>query len=147
MKLFAEAENFDQAPPNQAISAEGIRQGVREASKVRVDQLGIEYPWVKRALAPLAGLMVPCTVEAIYERWSETNTVKLILTAAADSETGFLPPFPPRARGNQLELLATAMKKIGMLSYRPDGRVDIPDLFRVAAVMLKKGRTAPVRKR
>jgi hypothetical protein len=47
-------------PGNQAISAEGIRDGLHAASKVRVDQLGIEYPWVKRALLPLAGLRVPC---------------------------------------------------------------------------------------
>lgn len=147
IKLFVEAANFDQAPPDQVISAEGIRHGLREASKVRVDQLGIEYPWVKRALAPLAGLMVPCTREAIFERWNETNTVRLILNAAADVETGFLPPFPPRARGDQKILLSIAMERIGLLSGRSDGRVDIPDLFRVAALMLKKGSTTPVRRR
>jgi hypothetical protein len=59
IKLFVEASKFGQAPPQQVISAEGIRAGLREASKVRVDQLGVEYGWVKRALAPLAGIIVP----------------------------------------------------------------------------------------
>ncbi len=146
VKLFVEAAAYDQAPSDQVISAEGIRHGLREASKVRVDQLGIEYPWVKRALAPLAGLMVPCTRDAIFERWDETDTARLITKAASDPENGFLPPFPPRARGERNELLATAMERIGLLADRADGRVDIPDLFRVAALMLKKGSTPPRRR-
>jgi hypothetical protein len=146
IKLFVEAARFGQAPIQQAISAEGIRQGLREASKVRVDQLGIEYKWIKRALAPLAGLVVPCEPERLYLRWEESNTVPLILEAAADVEKGFLPPFPLPAKENQLELLATAMQQINVLSVREDGRLDIPDLFRVAAQMLKKGGIPPQQK-
>jgi hypothetical protein len=146
IKLFVEAAKFRQPPENQVISAEGIRHGLREASKVRVDQLGIEYKWIKRALAPLAGLNIPCTKEALYERWKETNTIKLILEASSDLDTGFLPPFPPNTRKNKMELLATAMAQIGLFSERPDGRIDIPDLFRVAAQMLKKGGTPPVQR-
>ncbi len=147
IKLFVEAAKFGAAPVDQVITADGIRHGLREASKVRVDQLGIEYQWVKRALAPLAGLTVPCTLNAIADRWSETNTIKLILNASANPETGFLPPFPPRSKGDHDELLATAMERIGLFSPRADGRIDIPDLFRVAAMMLKRGGTTPTQKR
>ncbi|ADL55529.1 hypothetical protein [Gallionella capsiferriformans] len=147
IKLFVEAAKFRQAPVGQVISAEGIRQGLREASKVRVDQLGIEYQWVKRALAPLAGLTVPCTLEAIADRWTETNTIKLIMDAAASPDTAFLPPFPPQSKGDNDELLATAMERIGLFSYRADSRIDIPDLFRVAAMMLKRGGTTPTQKK
>ena len=146
LKLFTEAAKFGQVPTQQVITPEGIRHGLREASRVRVDQLGIEYKWVRRALAPLAGVTVPCDREAIYARWKETNTVRLILEAAKDTQTGFLPPFPVLAKGDKLEMLASAMERIGMLSYRDDGRVDIPDLFRVAALMLKKGGTPPKQK-
>lgn len=147
IKLFVEAAKFRQAPTEQVISAEGIRQGLREASKVRVDQLGLEYKWVKRALAPLAGLTVPCTLNAIAGRWTETNTIKLIMDAAANPDTGFLPPFPPGSKGDHDELLASAMERIGLFSSRADNRIDIPDLFRVAAMMLKKGGTTPIQKR
>lgn len=147
IKLFVEAAKFGQAPASQVISAEGIRHGLREASKVRVDQLGIEYKWVRRALAPLAGITVPCEQQAIFDRWSETNTVKQILEAAGDEQQGFLPPFPVPSKGNELEMLARAMQRIGLLSYRDDGRIDIPDLFRVAALMLKKGGTPPRQKK
>lgn len=147
IKLFVEAARFGPAPSDQAITAEGIRNGLREASKVRVDQLVVEYQWVKRALAPLAKLTVPCVPEAIFERWAESNTIKVILNAANDKAGGFQPPFPPRSKGDQMELLAAAMEKIGLISYRPDSRIDIPDLFRVAALMLKKGGTTPVKRR
>lgn len=146
IKLFVEAAKFREAPPNQIISAEGIRHGLREASKVRVDQLGIEYQWVRRALAPLAGLTIPCTLDSIASRWSETNTIELIMNAAENPDTGFLPPFPPKSPGDQNELLASTMERIGLLSYRADSRIDIPDLFRVAAKMLKRGGTTPIQK-
>jgi hypothetical protein len=147
IKLFVEASKFGPAPPAQVISKEGIRHGLREASKVRVDQLGVEYGWVKRALAPLAGVVVPCEPQIIFDRWSESNTIRMILDAANDPDGGFLPPFPlPAKEGKELELLANAMQRIGLLSIRDDGRVDIPDLFRVAALMLKKGGTPPTQK-
>jgi hypothetical protein len=146
IKLFVAAAGFGQAPTGQVITAEGIRHGLREASKVRVDQLGIEYQWVKRVLAPLAGLTIPCTLDAISARWDETNTINVILGAAADPDAGFLPPFPPRSKGDHVTLLAAAMERIGLLSYRTDNRIDIPDLFRVAALMLKKGGTTPIQR-
>jgi hypothetical protein len=87
--------------------------------------------------------MVPCEQEAIFDRWSESNTIKMILDTASDQQNGFLPPFRVPSKGNELELLADAMQRIGLLLVRNDGRVDIPDLFRVAAMMLKKGGTPP----
>lgn len=88
-------------------------------------------------------MTVPCELSDIYSRWSNSNTVATILRAAADRERGFLPPFPARAQGDQNEMLAGAMERIGVFARRSDGRIDIPDLFRVAAQMLKKGGTPP----
>jgi hypothetical protein len=145
IKLFQQAATIEPLSET-TISPEGIRHGLREASRVRVDQLGVEYPWVKRALAPLAGLMIPCEVEEVFDRWEMTNTVRLIMRAAGDPESGFLPPFRQRGIKDPHPSLAAAMEKIGMIAYRSDGRIDIPDLFRVAAAMLKKGGTTPVAK-
>jgi hypothetical protein len=125
------------------ISSKGIEHGLREASKVRVNQLGVEYGWVMRALAPLAGIAVPCELAAIFQRWDESDTINVILKAANDEQTGFLPPFPVPSKGNENVLLANAMIRIGLLGGREDGRVDIPDLFRVAAKMLRKGGVPP----
>ena len=146
IKLFVEAAKFDQAPALQVISAKGIQHGLREASKVRVDQLGLEYKWVKRALAPLAGIAVPCEPEAIFHRWSESDTIKVILDAASDDQNGFLPPFLVPSKGDEFVLLANAMQRIGLISVREDNRIDIPDLFRAAAMMLRRGGVPPRQK-
>ena len=37
-----------------------------------------------------------------------------------------------------------ALKRIGVMFRRKDDRIDMPDLFRVAAKLLKKGGTAPI---
>jgi hypothetical protein len=143
IKLFVEAAKAMPVPGNQAMSAEGIRDGLRAASKVRVDQLGIEYPWVKRALLPLAGLRVPCVPNELHDRWRESKTIEALLTQATDAVAGYLPPFPPQSMADHLLLLTTAMADIGVLAWRADERIDMPDLFRIAAKMLKKGGTSP----
>jgi hypothetical protein len=128
---------------NQAITAEGIRHGLREASKVRVDQLGIEFPWIGRILAPLARLQVPCPPEVIASRWNETETIEAVMKRARAGE--FLPPFDPTSEGDEHGKLIERLTRIGVLFVRPDGRYDMPDLFRVAARLLKKGGVAPSR--
>lgn len=147
VKLFVGASRFNESAHKSVISPEGIRHGLREASKVRVEQLVIEYRWISRALAPLAGLRVPCEVNEPFDRWKKSNTIKIILEAANNKESGFLPPFPNTVRTSRYEALLESMAKIGVVEYRSDGRVDIPDLFRVAALMLKKGGLSPLRKK
>lgn len=139
IQLFVGAAQAPEQASQQAISAKGIQEGLRRASKVRVEELALEYKWIKRALLPLAGLIVPCQADMIHQRWDESKTVGTILRAAENPETGFMPPFPPLADGDFNTLLADAMERIGVFSYRSDTRIDMPDLFRVAARMLKKG--------
>lgn len=140
LKLFVEAARHTPSPLNQVITAEGIRHGLREASKARVEQLALEYPWIKRALAPLAGLKVPCQSRDIHEAWVASNTGAVISNAARSE--GFLPPYPKSSAGDAEEDLEAAMVRIGVLSYRTDGRADMPDLFRIASRMLKLGGVA-----
>lgn len=147
VKLFVGASRYSDSTHKTVISPEGIRHGLREASKVRVEQLVIEYRWISRALAPLAGLRVPCEMVELFERWKKSNTIKVILEAANSKDNGFLPPFPNTVRTARNEALLDSMAKIGVVEYRQDGRVDIPDLFRVAALMLKKGGLSPLKKK
>lgn len=140
LKLFVEAARHMPSPPNQVITAEGIRHGLREASKIRVEQLALEYPWIKRALAPLAGLKVPCQSREIHEAWVASNTATVISEAAKGE--GFLPPYQKSSGSDAEEDLEAAMARIGVLSYRTDGRADMPDLFRIASRMLKLGGVA-----
>jgi len=141
LTLMIEAAREAPSPADQVMSAEGIRHGLREASKVRVNQLELEFPWIKRVLAPLARLQVPCESDQITRRWSETGTIEAVMRQAERRE--FLPPFNPRTEGKPQTKLIDTLVRIGVLMSRTDGRYDMPDLFRVAARLLKKGGVAP----
>ncbi len=141
LTLMIQAARHQPHPPDQALSAEGLRHGLREASKTRVEQLAIEFKWIKRALSPLARMQVPCASSVIVQRWEATETIEAIEAAAV--RLRFLPPFSPEAPGRAYDKLIETFVRIGVLSIRKDSRYDMPDLFRVAAKLLKKGGVAP----
>jgi hypothetical protein len=140
--LMIAAANYGTVPVNQVITPDGIRHGLRAASKTRVDQLAQEFPWIKGVLAPLAGLLLPQDENEVYKTWKRANTVKLLIDDA--SANRYLPPFPNRDNKHDEAELAVALHRIGVMSRRKDNRIDMPDLFRVAAKLLKKGGTAPI---
>lgn len=123
------------------ITPDAIRHGLRTASQTRVDQLHQEFPWIKGVLAPLDGLLLPQVAEEVFKVWRAAKTVEA-LSADAD-RNDYLSPL-----GSELtvpeEALLVALENIGVMFRRKDGRVDMPDLYRVAARLLKKGGTAPL---
>ena len=125
----------------QVLTAESIRIGLREASKARVEQLGTEFRWIGRVLAPLARLQVPCTQDMIVDRWEENETFAAVMKRANAQE--FLPPIDPAEDGHDEDKLIAKLVRMGVLTRRSDGRYDMPDLFRVAARLLRKGGVAP----
>lgn len=131
-------------PPseNAVLSAEGIRHGLREASKIRVEQLSLEFPWIRRVLAPLARLQVPCAADRIRARWEETGTHQAIRKLY--DKQHFMLPFSSLEEDEAGDELLVTLKTIGVLMERDDGRYDMPDLFRVAARLLKKGGVSPL---
>lgn len=135
------AASYGQPPPQRVITPEGIRHGLRKASKTRVDQLHQEFPWIKGVLAPLAGLLLPEDEEAVFDVWKRASTVRLAIDDARDHR--YLPPFPDVTAADERGL-CTALERIGVMFRREDRRLDMPDLFRVAAKLLKKGGTAPL---
>jgi len=137
--LMVAAAKVGALPTNRAISSEGIRQGLRAASRTRVDQLHQEFPWIKGVLAPLAGLLLPQVPQVVFRAWKTAKTVSRVQEDA--SEHNYLAPFP--GKGTEEDLLV-AMKRIGVMYSRRDDRIDMPDLYRVAANLLKKGGTAPL---
>ena len=139
--LMNAAARYEPPSPTHAINAEGIKFGLQEASKVRLEQLATEYKWIKRVLAPLARLQVPCSEDMIVDRWAETGTVQAVMAGAA--ERHFLPPIKDKEEGDSDRKLVTKLLSMGVLSRRFDGRYDMPDLFRVAAKLLRKGGVTP----
>lgn len=139
--LMIGASKHGPAPADRVITPEGIRHGLREASKTRVDQLHQEFPWIKGMLAPLAGLLLPKSEAEVFEVWERARTVAQAIEDA--SKHGYLPPFPQQSPPSERDCYE-AMARIGVMTRRKDGRLDMPDLFRVAAKLLKKGNIAPL---
>jgi hypothetical protein len=142
IELIIAAAKFGHSPTDKALGPEGIRHGLRAASKTRVDQLHQEFPWIKGVLAPLDGLLLPAKEASVYKVWASAKTTKIVLQDAESN--GYLPPFVAGKQGGDERLLYEAMRNIGVMSRRKDGRLDMPDLFRVAANLLKKGGTTPL---
>jgi hypothetical protein len=139
---------------------EGIKRGVQDASRVRVQELGEDYPWIQTVLEPLKGQTVPCRDEEIEQRWSDLTVVKTIQqrqadvleheklsTGSEDDERFYLPPHALDAPGStQPEAaLIQELQRIGVIRRVDDDRIDIPDLFRVAASIGRRGGVRPIR--
>lgn len=123
-----------------------IRDGLRAASKVRIEQLNTEYPWIKRVLQPLAGLQVPAEPQVFFDAWVENATVEAAVKIAR-REHALPPVLIGSSRRSDLSDqepgLADRLIMMGVLTSRPDGRYDMPDLFRIGAALLKKGGVPP----
>jgi hypothetical protein len=140
--LMIAAAKYGFPPDNRVITPEGLTHGLRAASKTRVDQLHYDFAWIKGVLAPLAGLLLPQEEERVFSAWKSASTIAAVMTDAEAKK--YLPPFPPKNEPTEADLYL-ALERIGVMERRKDGRIDMPDLFRVAAKLLKKGGTAPLR--
>lgn len=139
---------------------DGIKRGVQSASSVRVQELREDYPWIGTVLKPLNGQTVPCRSEEIEQRWEDAGTVQAIeldRTAAlslahsgngeADDERFYLPPHALAVASSQIpeKALMLELQRIGVIRRIDDEKVDIPDLFRVAAAIGRRGGVRPIR--
>lgn len=140
--LMIAAANYGFPPDNRVITPEGMEHGLRAASKTRVDQLHQDFAWIKGVLAPLAGLLLPQEEERVFSAWKSAGTIAAVVEDARAKK--YLPPFPPKDEPRESDLYL-ALERIGVMERRNDGRIDMPDLFRVAAKLLKKGGTAPLK--
>lgn len=140
--LLIAAAQVGLPPEGRVLTPEGLRHGLRAASKTRVDQLHLDFAWIKGVLAPLAGLLLPQEESKVFAVWKAAGTLDS-LTADARANK-YLPPFPLDEPLSERDLYI-ALEKIGVMARRKDDRLDMPDLFRVAARLLKKGATAPLK--
>ena len=140
LSLMIAAAKHGQRPAGRALTPRGIHHGLRVASKTRVDQLHQEFPWIKGVLKPLAGLLLPKEETIVFQVWKQANTLAEAMNDAQKHE--YMAPVENISEGERG--LYRALEHIGVMMRRRDDRIDMPDLFRVAAKLLKKGGTAPL---
>ncbi len=132
------------APIDRAIDHLGLIDGVRKASINRLAELNEDYPWIKTALEPLRNHLVPITKEELFTIWRSDDVVKKIIYNATSSN--FLAPLGMSVEQGVTSLLQT-MASIAVMEERTNGKINVPDIFRVDAGILRKGGVAvPKRK-
>lgn len=139
---ISRAAEFTPPPKETSIDYNGIRAGVQTASKVRVDQLKEDYDWIKTVLDALSGLEVPCDPAQFIGRWRERGTVEQ-LREEAGRETWRLPLELATKPDEGEEALLNALRYIGVVEFRTESRINMPDIFRVEAGIKRRGGVRP----
>lgn len=134
----------------QALHYDGIKAGVSKASEIRIQELKEDYPWINEVLTPLCGLSVPAQPGDLLKRWKDDKVLSQLaaLEEISSDERQYLPPYAlegAQTSAQQLRALMQTLVDIGVVREMPDGRVNIPDLFRVGAGIGRRGGVRPVR--
>lgn len=128
---------------SRALHWDAIRQGVQHASGIRVREVGEDTPWVQSALAPLRGSQVPIEPDAVVSLWNEAK-LNTILEEQRE-RTGTLPEndeeksYQTGPSSSEYLRLIEDLKDFGMFTTRADGRLDLPDVYRIAFGVGRKG--------
>lgn len=149
LRVIKTAAEWDDPPPdNTAIDFNGIQEGVRQASSTRLAELEEDYPWVSMALEPLRGLLVPCPQSEIAVRWREAKTVEGIAKKYSGSSAPIdLVIASILGHDEEADVLTNLLRGIGVFEERSDAKINIPDIFRVKAGILRKGGVTPQQRR
>jgi len=122
-----------------ALHYESIKRGVQKASEIRRRELQEDFPWVDVLLTPLAGLIVPCSFEEVASVWERQDVQRQIEVSKSPGDT--LPP-PSLAKG--VVGLREDLEQLGIFQRLANDRVNIPDVFRVAYEIKRKGGVKPL---
>lgn len=123
-----------------ALHYDSIKRGVQIASSTRVQELEEDYPWIKLVLTPLRRLVVPCEFSEIVSRWEAERVQETLLQGVVDDEV----KLPPRHVGEGADGLLKDLETLGVFQRIRDGRVNIPDVFRVGYGLGRRGGVRPV---
>ncbi len=118
---------------------DSIKRGVQKASKIRIDELREDYPWIDYLMSPLESLTVPCEFSVIERRWNDDDR-------ALDKSKYTENRLPPEHLENGPEGVRGDLESLGIFEHMKDGRVNMPDLYRVGFQLGRKGGVKPVPK-
>lgn len=135
LRAAVEHTSNERAGHPYALHFDSIKTGVQRASQIRVDEISEDIPWVAEAVKSLAGMTVPAGRDEIIDRWKTHLRIPEVDPNAvpdADVRVG------PRHRDNLPELISD-LQQLGVMTVRADGRIDVPDVYRVAFGIARKG--------
>ncbi len=127
---------------------EGIKKGVQQASQVRVAELKEDYWWLGQITEPLRGITLPCEFSTLEEKWQKTfpsgiENLPIKINNVKDDATSRL---PIQSSNNGWQGLKNDLEKIGIINLKKDGRIDMPDLYRVGFGLGRRGGVKPIKR-
>ena len=143
LRHAAQEESPDDWP--YALYFKGIQSGVREASRIRVDEMITEdYPWVRFLMEPLRGqLTVPCTADDIERLWRDAKAVKNLRDSLDNKDLDV--KLPPQHLAEGTEGLFRDLQELGLIHRLTDGRIQMPDVYRIAFGLGRRGGVRPLK--
>lgn len=143
--LRTAAEDTGAAHPEHpfALHHDSIKRGVRDATRIRISEIREDFPWIHRAMTPLAGMYVPCEFEEIAERWRSEGVPERLTSATGHDKV----KLPSRHVEQGPDGVRIDLEALGVFLRLRDGRVNIPDVFRVGYGLGRRGGVRPIRER
>jgi len=118
-----------------ALHFESIKRGIQKASEIRVQEMAEDYPWVPDVLSTLSGMNIPIEFDAVQEKWEQK------FPAGAQGISSMHLPAQHIDRG--WDGVREDLQRLGLLETKKDGRIDMPDLYRVGFGLGRKGGVKP----
>ncbi|MCK7580976.1 MAG: hypothetical protein MZV65_38750 [Chromatiales bacterium] len=118
-----------------ALHYESIKRGIQKASEIRVTEVAEDYPWVPEVLSELKGMNVPCVYEEMLARWCERFP--------GGPQDIHLDRLPAQRATRGWEGIREDLQRLGLIETKKDGRIDMPDLYRVGFGLGRKGGVKP----
>ena len=126
---------------NHALHYESVKQGVQKASRIRVFELSEDYPWIDLLLRDLDRMVVPCNFADVASRWGNRKSLARLREKVQQEDV----KLPPRGIDEGAEGVRRDLEALSIFQRMHDGRVNIPDVFRVGYGLGRHGGVSPVR--
>jgi len=118
---------------------ESIKAGVQQASKIRVQEMQEDYPWVQVLLSSLSALSVPCPIKDVKYIWQTKN----LLEKLSDEMTSGDVRLPPAHLSEGSDGVLEDLENLGLIERLSGDRINIPDVYRVGYGIGRRGGVKP----
>ena len=128
-----------------ALHFKAIQTGVQEASRVRVREITEDYPWVEQLMNPLRGnITVPCSARDILRIWKKDKIIENSILNDQKLGTLVVLKTPPHLYEGP-EAVLNDLVDLGLVQRLTDGRIQMPDVYRIAFGLGRRGGVKPLR--
>ena len=114
---------------------ESIAHGVQLASNIRKQEMQEDHPWIDQAMSALRGLSVPVPFNEFEERWREERVVERMGNGQ----------LAPRHVDNGADGVRHDLETLGVFQRLRDGRVHVPNVYRIGYGLGRHGGVQPLR--